>query len=91
MCQAADGWASGEASGEALHSAVLDYTDAVIAGGELNEYRVTWEIDISASSPREAAQYARDAQLRRDTEAVVFSVRDGSVAIIDLLDDEESP
>lgn len=29
MCQAADDWASGEASGETLHSTVVDYSDAV--------------------------------------------------------------
>lgn len=29
MCAAADGWASGDISDESLHSAVVDFTDAV--------------------------------------------------------------
>ena len=37
------------------------------------EFRVVWQIDIDAESPREAAEAAR-AEQRRDTSATVFDV-----------------
>jgi hypothetical protein len=37
------------------------------------EFRVIWEIEIDAHSPREAAEAAR-AEQRRDTSATVFDV-----------------
>jgi hypothetical protein len=37
------------------------------------EFRVTWEIEIDADSPKEAAEAAR-AEQRRDTSATVFDV-----------------
>jgi hypothetical protein len=37
------------------------------------EFRVIWEIDIDAHSPREAAEAAR-AEQRRDTSATVFDI-----------------
>lgn len=40
-------------------------------------YRVTWEIDIDACSPREAAERARAVQLRERSVATVFIVTDG--------------
>jgi len=40
------------------------------------EYRVKWEIDVEAESPRHAAELAREAQIRPDTQAVVFDVQD---------------
>lgn len=40
----------------------------------MNEYRVTWTIDIEAESPREAAELARAAQVLEGTSAVVFEV-----------------
>jgi hypothetical protein len=45
-------------------------------------------MDITADSPREAAQYARDAQTVPGTWAVVFDVTDGAgqTTRIDLLD-----
>ncbi len=39
------------------------------------EFRVIWEIDIDAESPREAAEAAR-AEQRRDTSATVFDIWD---------------
>ncbi len=42
-----------------------------------NEYRVTWTIDVSASSPEEAARKARQTQLRHDSIADVFTVQCG--------------
>jgi hypothetical protein len=38
------------------------------------EYRVTWEIDVEADSPRQAAEKARAAQVRPGTIATVFTV-----------------
>ena len=39
-------------------------------------YRVSWEIDIDADSPREAAERALEIQRRPDSIATVFTVRD---------------
>jgi hypothetical protein len=56
---------------------------------------VAWAIDVSADSPREAAQQARDAQTREGTTATVFEVaqqigeRFGEPVTVDL--DEEQP
>jgi hypothetical protein len=41
-------------------------------------YRVSWEIDIDADSPREAAERALEIQRRPDSIATVFTVRDES-------------
>lgn len=41
------------------------------------EYRITWTIDMSATSPEEAARKARDIQLREDGIADVFTVEHG--------------
>lgn len=40
------------------------------------EYRVIWEIDITASSHREAAFKAREIQLDPASQATFFNVRD---------------
>ena len=53
-------------------------------------YLVTWEIDMEAETPREAAQRALD--IMRDPESIgtVFKVADGKqVHVVDLLDEEE--
>jgi hypothetical protein len=52
-------------------------------------YLVTWEIDMEAETPREAAQRALD--IMRDPESgTVFKVADGKqVHVVDLLDEEE--
>ncbi len=59
----------------------------------MNDYVVTWAIDAeSMNSPREAAEYARDAQIRPGTWAVVFDVKDirtGEITRVDLLADED--
>jgi hypothetical protein len=40
------------------------------------EFRVIWEIDIHADSPQQAAEAAREVQLRPDMPATVFEVWD---------------
>ena len=40
------------------------------------EFRVIWEIDIEADSPKQAVEEARAVQLSRDTPATVFDVWD---------------
>lgn len=45
----------------------------------MNEYRVIWEIDIEAETPREAAQQALDIQRNGDSIATVFTVRRGYI------------
>jgi hypothetical protein len=40
------------------------------------EYRVIWEIDIYADSPKQAAEAAREVQLGPDMPATVFEVWD---------------
>jgi hypothetical protein len=40
----------------------------------MNEYHVTWEIDVSADSPREAAWEALKAQRNPGSIATVFTV-----------------
>lgn len=73
---------------------------AVQAGVKVDErrtsrrgYRVEWSIDIVADSPREAAQKAREIQLRAESRATVFDViehdSNDEGHTIDLLDDHE--
>lgn len=53
------------------------------------EYKVIWEIDIEADSPREAAQIARNYQLDPDSTATFFNVSDDNNAVlIDLMDND---
>lgn len=54
----------------------------------MTSYRVTWEIDVEADSPREAAEKARAIQIRDGTMAVIFGVtgEDGTNTQIDLLE-----
>jgi hypothetical protein len=40
-------------------------------------FKVIWAIDVEASSPREAAEAAREAQFRADTIATAFTVECG--------------
>src|ERR1700735_1755059 len=40
------------------------------------EFRVIWEIEIEADSPKEAVQRAREVQLRPDMPATIFEVWD---------------
>jgi hypothetical protein len=53
-------------------------------------YFVSWDIDIEADSPKEAAQKARRIQRDLDSIATIFSVRDprGEVTSVDLEDEE---
>jgi hypothetical protein len=51
------------------------------------EYRVSWTVDVSASSPEEAARKARAMQIKEDSIADVFEVASGDdVHRIDLSD-----
>jgi len=56
-------------------------------------YRVSWEMDIEADSPREAAERALEIQRRPDSIATVFSVRDeaGESIEVDLDEDSRNP
>lgn len=52
------------------------------------KYLVTWEIDIDADSPKEAAEKARHIQLDPESMATVFEVfADGTRVRVDLLED----
>lgn len=56
----------------------------------MRTYRVKWEIDIDADSPREAAERALEIQQNPESTAVVFDVYDGLTTVtIDLLPDED--
>lgn len=56
-------------------------------------YHVTWEIDIEADSPVEAAQTARKWLLDPGAECVVFGVKEfdtpDDAVFVDLLEDED--
>ena len=54
-------------------------------------YHLVWEIDIDATSPRDAAQQALALVQEPGTHAVVFDVIDeeGESTRVDLLEDEE--
>jgi hypothetical protein len=62
---------------------------------KMNSYRVTWEIDIDAVDPLDAARQARAHQVREGTSAKVFDVidEDGGITRIDLfeIDDQHFP
>ena len=49
-------------------------TPSPLHDGQSHEYKVNWTIDITANSPREAAQEARRIQLDPDSTATVFDV-----------------
>ena len=56
----------------------------------MRTYRVKWEIDIDADSPREAAERALEIQQNPESHAVVFDVYDGLTTVtVDLLPDED--
>lgn len=66
--------------------------DALQADAEECEFRLRWEIDVSASSSREAAEKALQIQRKPDSIATVFDVvdRDGKILeTVDLTPDEE--
>lgn len=69
--------------------------DSEGSGGDndMNDYRVTWEIDIYADTPEEAARRALEIQLDSISTATVFDVLDeeGETTRVDLyeLDQEE--
>lgn len=59
---------------------------------EEKEYRVVWEIDIVASSPREAAKQALEIQRDPESLATVFDIldEDGDSHRVDLLEETAS-
>lgn len=58
----------------------------------MRDYRVTWTIDLAATSPREAARKALKVQRDPDSSALLFEVKefdtDEDFQSIDLLDEE---
>jgi hypothetical protein len=52
-------------------------------------YLVTWEIDIDADSPREAAEKALAIQRNPESTATVFQVLENDTETIDPVSDEE--
>ena len=58
----------------------------------MTEYHVTWEIDLDAASPQEAAEHALAIQRDPDSAATVFDVTDstGTTDRIDLEGADES-
>jgi hypothetical protein len=56
------------------------------------EYRVSWEIDIDASSPEEAARQALAIHRDRFSIATVFAVTDdrGDITHVDLTEIDEA-
>ena len=54
-------------------------------------YLVTWEMDIYADSPREAAEKAWDYMRHPFSTANVFTVidKDGDMSIVDLLEGQQ--
>ena len=56
-----------------------------------HRYLVTWEMDIYADSPREAAEKAWGHMRAPDSSANVFNVldKDGVGTIIDLLEEQQ--
>ena len=57
-----------------------------------HRYLVTWEMDIYADSPREAAEKAWDHMRAQGSTANVFTVfnKDGDKTIVDLLEEQQS-
>lgn len=59
-------------------------------GSEMPEYRVTWQIDVVALSPKDAAERALEIQRNPDSIATVFDVTLMPESF-DLLEEKESP
>lgn len=55
---------------------------------KVKDYRVVWECDITARTPREAARLARKHQIREHTTATVFDCTDetGKMTRVDLME-----
>jgi len=57
----------------------------------MTKFRVAWEIDIEADTPREAAEEALKTQQEKGSEAVYFTVANfdtGETEDVDLLHEE---
>lgn len=66
------------------------YTSKFLDGNKVNEYHVQWEIDLSAQTPRQAAEKA--ACIQRESDGV-FDVTDekGETTRVDLAEEETMP
>jgi hypothetical protein len=54
----------------------------------MRTYLVTWDINIEAESPREAAERALAIQRKEDSTALTFTVWDDKMTVIDLNEPE---
>ena len=57
----------------------------------MNSYLVSWDIDVEADNPREAAKQAEELFKRSDSTATFFNVIDkstGEETLIDLLENK---
>jgi hypothetical protein len=86
-----DDWGLAVAILEHLGLGLPRRAQAATSGSDL--YRVSWEIDVEAEDPMEAAQQALDIQRDPDSTATVFRVRHSvskEASTIDLLDEAGS-
>lgn len=76
---------------EQLQDRILDALCPATAGTAERSYRVVWEIDIDACSPKEAAEKALAIQRNPESIATVFDITDpgGRTTRIDLLEKED--
>jgi hypothetical protein len=75
----------------AIRTAVQVFLPMTLPGAAM-EFRVIWEIDIEADSPKEAAQEARAVQLTPGMSATAFDVwayAAGKMHRIDLLEEPD--
>lgn len=57
----------------------------------MTDYRVSWEIDVSADTPLHAARLARDIQIKQGLFDGVFDVHDGKESTtVDLLEEADA-
>ena len=56
----------------------------------MKEYHVSWEIDITAETPQQAAITARHYQLDPDSTADIFNVTDPTTNITETIDLQEA-
>lgn len=58
MCAAADSWASGDISDESLHSAVVDYTDAVQLAALSSKQEPSYHIEDNITGTRASRDFS---------------------------------
>jgi hypothetical protein len=59
---------------------------ATLGGNNMPEFRVRWEIDEDAGTPRRAAKQARDRMLDTDSVADVFDVENPKTGLVTRID-----